>query len=235
MEHPDTPVRAAAGVDTMKPINRLETLPGAPGGQQERSLPVWVWPVVGGGLTAVVVGGMTGIILGVLLAAGLRVAMVANAVAAQRRGLRRDSAALPLALDVTAASLTAGAPLAQALAAAAAVTGGELGRRLGRTSRALRLGEPVLEAFEPLTGIVGAERVAVAVHRSHRTGSALTKGLADVASRLRDDQAIEAVAAAHRVGVWLVLPLCLCFLPAFMLAGLIPVVLSVLDSALTTH
>lgn len=199
------------------------------------ALSTWAIPVTAGVLATVVVGGLAGFVVGTILTMGLRVAVAANAAATHRRRRRRDSAGLPLALDIAAACLAAGAPLAQALNAAAAVAMGELGRRLGRTSRALRLGEPVLEAFEPLSGIVGADRVAAAVHRSHRTGAALAGGFAEVANRLRQEQATEATAAAHRAGVWLVLPLCLCFLPAFMLAGLIPVVLSVLDSVLTPH
>ena len=56
--------------------------------------------------------------------------------------------------------------------------------------------------------------------------------IAALADDLRADRAVAAEAAAQRAGVLIVLPLGLCFLPAFLLAGLVPVVVAVLGDVL---
>ncbi len=53
-----------------------------------------------------------------------------------------------------------------------------------------------------------------------------------LADELRAARGAECEAAARRAGVLVVLPLGLCFLPAFVLAGLVPIVLSVLGDVL---
>ena len=224
----------------MKPVERLRVIEldideGPPERGRFPGVRLWFLPVSGGLLTALVVGGVGGAPTGLAVAIALRFAATAQSTAAERRRRHRESIGLPLALDIAAACLSAGAPLPHALTAAAAVATGKLGTRLQQTARTLRLGGNVTDAFEPLNGITGAERVASAVRRSHHTGAALAEGLSDVASRLREEQVDAVTAAAQRAGVWLVLPLCLCFLPAFMLAGLVPVVLSIFDSVLTVH
>jgi tight adherence protein B len=50
------------------------------------------------------------------------------------------------------------------------------------------------------------------------------------ADDLRDDVATEALAAAERLGVKLVVPLGVCVLPAFVLVGVVPVVVGILSS-----
>ncbi|HEX7746632.1 MAG TPA: secretion system protein, partial [Micromonosporaceae bacterium] len=55
-----------------------------------------------------------------------------------------------------------------------------------------------------------------------------------VADDLRADRAAAAEAAARRAGVLVVLPLGLCFLPAFILAGLVPVIVAVLGDVLVS-
>ncbi|PWU49675.1 secretion system protein, partial [Micromonospora globispora] len=56
--------------------------------------------------------------------------------------------------------------------------------------------------------------------------------LTRLADDLRADRSTAAEAAARRAGVLIVLPLGLCFLPAFILAGLVPVIVAVLGDVL---
>jgi hypothetical protein len=56
--------------------------------------------------------------------------------------------------------------------------------------------------------------------------------LTRLADDLRADRSVAAEAAARRAGVLIVLPLGLCFLPAFLLAGLVPVVVALLGDVL---
>jgi pilus assembly protein TadC len=67
-------------------------------------------------------------------------------------------------------------------------------------------------------------RLSRAMSRAAQSGAPV----ADVLTRLADDarEALraESVASARRVGVMAVAPLGLCFLPAFVLLGIIPVI-----------
>jgi hypothetical protein len=74
--------------------------------------------------------------------------------------------------------------------------------------------------------------VAEAARRSAESGAALSRSLTRCADDLRAQGRDHLQARLQRSAVWLVLPLGLCFLPAFLLAGLVPVVLAVLGEVL---
>jgi pilus assembly protein TadC len=139
---------------------------------------------------------------------------------------------LPLGADLLAAALRAGAPVDRAAGAVAEALGGPLGERLQRTARSLRLGADPAEAWAHLADIDGAARLVAAAVRSSASGGALAGALGRLADDLRADRAVAVEAAAQRAGVLIVLPLGLCFLPAFLLAGLVPVVIAVLGDVL---
>ena len=152
--------------------------------------------------------------------------------AAVRDSRRRAVADLPLGADLLAAALRAGAPVDRAAAAVADALGGPLGERLRRTARSLRLGAEPVEAWAHLSDVPGAGRLIAAAVRSSASGGALASALTRLADDLRADRTIAAEAAARRAGVLIVLPLGLCFLPAFLLAGQVPVVVAVLGDVL---
>ena len=139
---------------------------------------------------------------------------------------------LPLGADLLAAALRAGAPVDGAAAAVAVALGGPLGERLERTARSLRLGAAPVEAWGHVADIDGAVRLVAAAVRSSASGGALAGALGRLADDLRADRAVAVEAAAQRAGVLIVLPLGLCFLPAFLLAGLVPVLIAVLGDVL---
>ncbi|MEU4419519.1 type II secretion system F family protein [Actinoplanes sp. NPDC024001] len=149
-----------------------------------------------------------------------------------RRERLRALADLPLAADLLAAALRAGAPVDRAAGAVADALGGPLGSRLQRVARSVRLGAGPTEAWGHLADVTGAERLVAAAVRSHASGGALAGALERLAGDLRSDRSVAAEAAAQRAGVLIVLPLGLCFLPAFLLAGLVPVLVAVLGDVL---
>jgi len=170
--------------------------------------------------------------VGVVVAFGadryLRRLESADARAARLRAV----ADLPLCADLLAAALRGGAPVDRTAAAVAEALGGPLGERLTRVARSLRLGAEPAEAWAHLSGVAGAERMVAAAIRSTASGGALAGALLRLADDLRADRSVAAEAAARRAGVLIVLPLGLCFLPAFVLAGLVPVVVAVLGDVL---
>ena len=139
---------------------------------------------------------------------------------------------LPLCADLLASALRAGAPVDRAVAAVADALGGPLGERLERAARSLRMGAEPAEAWTHLSDVAGTDRLVGAAIRSSASGGALAGALTRLADDLRADRAVVADAAARRAGVLIVLPLGLCFLPAFVLAGLVPVVIAVLGEVL---
>ncbi|MGN8244847.1 type II secretion system F family protein [Cellulomonas soli] len=128
-----------------------------------------------------------------------------------------------LLLELVDAALGTGAALPRALEAVAAALPGTQGEDLRRVASALALGASWPTAWTHAPDLRDVEQ-ALAV--SWSTGAAAGPTLRAAADRLRRDARSEAREAAARLGVHLVLPLGLCFLPAFMLLGLVPVVLS---------
>ncbi|MFY1635664.1 type II secretion system F family protein [Solwaraspora sp. WMMB335] len=188
--------------------------------------------VLTGLAVAVVGGGWPYVVLGAACAAGLDRGLRRIEPAWRRRQRLRETADLPLAADLMAAALRAGAPLDHAVLAVADAVGGPLGVRLRRVARSMSLGAEPSEAWQQLSGVPGGERLAAAAVRSAASGAALAGALSRLAGDLRTNRALGVEAAARRAGVLIVLPLGLCFLPAFILAGLVPVIVAVLGDIL---
>ena len=131
---------------------------------------------------------------------------------------------LPAALDLLAACLAAGATPAHALAAVGEAFDGEVGSVLSAVARQAMLGAPVETAWSTCLADPRWAPVARAVIRAHHSGAALTDVLVHLADDRRRALRTDAQAAAERAGIAIVLPLGACFLPAFVLVGVVPVV-----------
>lgn len=173
-----------------------------------------------------------GVLLGVAAGVGAERYLRRREPAHLRQERLGATADLPLGADLLAAALRAGAPVDGAAAAVADALDGPLGTRLRRTARSLALGAAPAEAWAHLAGIPGADRLIAAAVRTSASGGALAAALGLLADDLRADRAVAIEAAAQRAGVLIVLPLGLCFLPAFLLAGLVPVLIAVLGDVL---
>ena len=176
--------------------------------------------VAGLGLVGVLLGGAATAVVPVLVAR-------AEPVAVSR--LRRDvMAALPWGISLLAAALEAGADPTGSLARVAVAVPGPLGERFGGVAAAVDLGAPVDRAWAAaLQGGGEALRpLADAFVATSSDGSALVGRLDRLAEQAVEASAAAALAAARRVGVRAVLPLGLCFLPAFVAVGIVPVVVA---------
>jgi pilus assembly protein TadC len=127
---------------------------------------------------------------------------------------------------VLAACLSSGMPLSRAAAAAASSTPTQLARLLNRAADLLVLGADPATAWSnpglPLDN--HAEALLRLARRSASSGTALAHGLAQLATQSRHDAADVAGAAAQRASVLIAGPLGLCYLPAFLCLGIVPVV-----------
>ncbi|GEA86471.1 type II secretion system F family protein [Cellulomonas cellasea] len=129
-----------------------------------------------------------------------------------------------LVLDLLEVAVASGAALPRAVQAVGAAVGGDDGAALTAAARALVLGAGWSAAWAGAPSRLAP--VAECLADSWTSGAAPGPRLRAAADEVNRDRRRTAREAAGRLGVRLVLPLGLCLLPAFVLLGLVPVVLS---------
>jgi pilus assembly protein TadC len=141
-----------------------------------------------------------------------------------------DPLAVASSLDVLGVCLAAGMAVSTAAAATAASAPPKLARVLRRAADLLALGADPAVAWSissdlPTTSVdAQTDALLRLARRSASSGAALADGVAELADQSRHDAAHKAAAAAERAGVLIAGPLGLCFLPAFVCLGIVPVV-----------
>ncbi|MED5814223.1 type II secretion system F family protein [Mycolicibacterium sp. 050232] len=178
------------------------------------------------------------ILLAAALLVGVDPARVRNRAAPtsrRRADVQRTPADDPLAaastFDLFAACLASGLAVSTAAAAVSPSAPPSLAPLLRRAAELLALGADPVRAWS--TGADGktaappdknAEALLRLARRSAASGSALADGVAELAAQTRHEAATSADAVAERASVLVAGPLGLCFLPAFLCLGVIPVV-----------
>lgn len=144
-----------------------------------------------------------------------------------RRGGGREptpEVEVPVILDLLDAACAAGCSIPRALGAVGAAVGGERGRALAQAATMVVLGEDWHRTWEGVPDVLAP--VGRALGPGWLDGVAPTVALRGEAELVRRERHSRALEAAARLGVRLVLPLGLCYLPAFVLVGLVPVLVS---------
>jgi len=158
-----------------------------------------------------------------------------------RRRSTASGASDPLAaassFDVLAACLRCGMAVSTAASATAPSAPAPLARMLNRAADLLALGAEPATAWTNLpsrrVGAPGLRAGPVDNHadallrlarRSASSGAALAQGVAELADHSRHEAADAASAAAERASVLIAGPLGICYLPAFVCLGIVPVV-----------
>lgn len=147
---------------------------------------------------------------------------------------RADPLAVAAALDVFAACLSSGMAVGTAAAATAPTAPRPLSDVLGRAAELLAVGADSAVAWSETDGrdrhVEALTRLA---RRSAVSGSALAQGVADLADQSRQDAGDAAREAGERASVLIAGPLGLCYLPAFLCLGVVPVVMGLARDVLT--
>ncbi|WP_308128524.1 type II secretion system F family protein [Rhodococcoides kroppenstedtii] len=143
-----------------------------------------------------------------------------------------DAHAVAGTLDLLAACVRGGATVPAAAHAVAEFAPEPLAFALTRAGALLALGAEPESAWAPLAEHPATETVARALRRSARSGTSVADALAGSAAEQRRRAEDEAVARADRAGVLVTGPLGLCFLPAFVCLGIVPVVVGLAGSVL---
>lgn len=175
------------------------------------------------GLVWAAVGGVGGAVVGLL--AGAAVVVARHRWSAGTSAVRTSPGDLAAAWDLLAVCLRAGLAVPVAVEAAAARLSGGAGATLRRTAGLLALGAGAEEAWAGPAVLPEMATFGRAAARSAATGAALGRTAEAEAARLRADLADLAEARAQRAAVRITVPLGLCFLPAFLVLGIAPVVI----------
>ncbi|HYQ61887.1 type II secretion system F family protein [Actinophytocola sp.] len=212
------------------PRLRLAGLNGrpAPGTRLRRRLagrrpsgtpPARLFAAVAGVLTAVVVGGPGGAVAGAMAAAA-----VWWFLRRARRPPRADPMTVAAAWDLLSACLRAGLPVPTAVTAVAGELPAEASRALKESADLLALGAAPDAAWAPATSCPDTAALARGARRAAQSGTALAELAAELAADVRANVVDAAEAKAQRASVLITAPLGLCFLPAFVCLGLVPVI-----------
>jgi Flp pilus assembly protein TadB len=175
---------------------------------------------VGGWVFLGIVGLVAGVVGGAVLS--VWVSTLESPVAVRtREEVSRD---LPLAVDLLAVCSSVGLPPQHGLAIVGRAVGGVLGTRLGLVSARLALGADTSAQWRHLTADPLLADLGRALERTLESGAPLSASLMLLSDDLRRDRRTELQRRARSVGVKAAGPLAACFLPAFMLVGVVPTV-----------
>ncbi|MFJ2113154.1 type II secretion system F family protein [Streptomyces sp. NPDC087850] len=221
-----------AGRRERRARGRLVALLGEGHRRRRPPLPVARWarcwgPPLGAVIVGwALVGGVAGWAVGCAGAYGVRRWLRTRAPdAAARTGAEEVARQLPLAADLLAACVTAGAGPREAAEAVGESLGGPVGDGLARTAAELRLGGEPAEVWGRFGRIPGAAGLARCLERAGATGAPAAEPVTRLAEGFRAERSRNAVARAQRAQVLITAPVGLCFLPAFLAVGVAPVVI----------
>ncbi|MEU6097501.1 type II secretion system F family protein [Streptomyces sp. NPDC047079] len=175
----------------------------------------------------VLIGGLGGAAVGLVTGVGVarwrarqerdRLAQEYDAAVAARQ--------LPLAADLLAACIAAGASPVSAAQAVGEALRGPVGERLARGAAEVRLGGEPADAWRRLASLPGAGALARLLERAGDSGVPAAAAVGRLAAEARAEWGRTATARARRAGVMVTAPVGLCFLPAFIAVGVLPVVI----------
>ena len=171
---------------------------------------------VAAGPAGVVVGGVGGVLLTRALGR-----LETPSVARERLRIQRD---LPVAVDLLSACAVAGLPMMAALPTVARALGGPIAQRFDTLHARWGLGASVPEEWERLAADPALHRLGSAMVRAHRSGAPVVESLGRLAGDVRRERRSRLLEAARAVGVKAAAPMAACFLPAFMLIGVVPTI-----------
>lgn len=190
----------------------------------------WVAAIGSGGLVALWFHGAGGAFAGSLLGA-----VVWRLVRASGRADRADPLALAAGWDLLAAGMRAGLPVSVTVRAVSEELSGTSARVLREVADHLALGSDPVTAWEAALAHPDTAELARAARRTARAGSGLAAMSADLAAQSRAAVDERSQARAQRASVWISAPLGLCFLPAFLCLGVIPVIVGMAQRLTPIH
>ena len=193
-------------------------------------LPTIAVAVAAGVALGLAVGGVQGVVLGAAAATLIARWLRGLEPAERRRRQQQVTRDLPWAADLLAVAVAGGAPLDRSLRCTADALGGPIGAELRGVAAALGLGAPPTVAWSGVDAALAGVGRSFARAAEHGTPAALFVGR--LAEELRAEAAADSSAAVRTAGVRALAPLGACFLPAFLLLAVLPMVAGVASTLL---
>jgi Flp pilus assembly protein TadB len=207
--------------------------PDPPAPKSEDARRQWAVAGLAGVVSALFVGGPVGWAAGLLVTVGCVRVLSRLEPRAARLRRARIVAELPMAIDLLAACLRGGGAWHESVEAVADAVGGPLGTELSRVAARIRLGaEPAEEWLSLAAADPALTPLGRAAARAATGGAPVATTLARLARDQRRTARAAAAAQARTAGVRAIAPLGLCFLPAFVLLGIVPAVAGIASTVL---
>lgn len=189
-----------------------------------------VWGVAAGAGAGVVVGGPMGPPAAVL--AGLVVATTARRLEPAGERRRREAARrdLPHVVSLLASALRSGSSATDAVDLVARALPGPAADRLLPWTARLQLGADPLGVWAGLAADPALAPLGRALARAHRSGAPVADAVDALAAELAEQARGDVTDRARSVGVRAAVPLGVCLLPAFVLLGIVPLVVGLADA-----
>ncbi len=149
------------------------------------------------------------------------------AVVRRREALERD---LPTGVDLLACCLGAGAAPESALVSVGQALGGPLGEELELIRHRLQIGIDPAQVWRSAAEHPQLAPLGRTVGRAHETGAPVAEAVHRLGAELRDRARADIENRARTIEVRAAAPLGLCLLPAFVLLGIVPMVVGVFSS-----
>jgi pilus assembly protein TadC len=144
--------------------------------------------------------------------------------AAERRRRRAVEAEVPLVVDLMVAALQAGSGPAEALERVAEVVGEAAREELQVPLARLRLGADPVSVWGSLRAHPQLHQLGRTLARAAESGAPVADSLQRLSADLRGQRRADVEARIRQVEVKAAAPLGVCFLPAFVLLGVVPLV-----------
>jgi pilus assembly protein TadC len=187
-----------------------------------------LWAALAGVAAFVFVGGRAAPVAAVVgaVACWVVVGRAEPAGARRRReSVRRD---LPYVVDLFAATLRSGAAPGDGIALVCAALPGAAADRLAGVAARLSLGLDPVQVWTALADDPQLGRLGRTLARAQASGAPVVAAVERLADDLAGTARAETEERARAVGVKAAVPLGLCLLPAFVLIGIVPLVVALL-------
>lgn len=190
----------------------------------------WLWAVLAGAAVAIFVSGVGGLVAGTVSAVGAWVLIGRTEPTAVRQRRRLAERDLPGLVQLLAAALETGCDVAAALRLVCTACPGPAADALVAVPPRLELGLPPEVAWQPVIDDAQLAPLGRALVRASRSGASVSHEVVRLADELSRRSRADREEQARGVGVKAAVPLGLCLLPSFVLIGVVPLVVSLLQS-----
>lgn len=180
----------------------------------------------------VLLGPLLGTMVGLALMPAVYRAVGQLESSAARRRAADLAAALPTALDLMVAALEVGRPPVSAFALVADATPAPLGPELAVVASRLGITADPQAVWRTLAQDPALAPLGRAFGRAQESGMPVAEIVSGVASELRRDRVARRREQSRKIAVQTAAPLGACFLPAFFLIGIVPMLVASFSSFL---